>query len=405
MAEERKSGLSRRELVLSSVAGAGALALGVAGSRPAAAQSQKPIKLGYINSLTGSVSSQAEANLNGLKLYFDSINWTAGGRKIELLVEDDQFNPQAGLQKAKKLVESDEVDMVCGVQASNVALALVNYLKSKNMLFVITGAGSSQLTADPYPLLFRTSLSSVQLGQPMAEWGYENLGKEAITVGSDYAGGRDTIADFKAPYLAKGGKLIKEIYPPLGSMDFSPYLLEVRSAAPPLVYCFMPGVEIVRFVQQFIDMGLMQKTALSGFALADSGTINALGKKALGVYTSTIFTDTLDTPEAKAFITAYHDRYKAFPDLYAEYGFAGAHALAEALKTTGGDVADKSKFAQALLAVDFKAPRGRFRFDQATHNPIQDVYICRLAEMPDGRVDNKVISTVKDVRDPGKKKG
>ena len=49
-----------------------------------------------------------------MNLYFDSINWTVAGRKIEIIKEDDQFNPQVGLQKAKKLVESDKVDLVVG---------------------------------------------------------------------------------------------------------------------------------------------------------------------------------------------------------------------------------------------------------------------------------------------------
>ena len=34
-------------------------------------------------------------------MYFDSVNWTIAGRKVELIKEDDQFNPQVGLQKAE----------------------------------------------------------------------------------------------------------------------------------------------------------------------------------------------------------------------------------------------------------------------------------------------------------------
>ena len=122
--------ISRRRLVTGAV-GVGAA---VAFNFPAPAilaQTRAPIRLGVLNSFTGVVAYAAENNLNGMSLYLDSINWTIAGRKIELIKEDDQFNPQVGLQKAKKLVESDNVDLLVGVQASNVALAVLNYAKQK----------------------------------------------------------------------------------------------------------------------------------------------------------------------------------------------------------------------------------------------------------------------------------
>jgi hypothetical protein len=40
--------------------------------------------------------------------------------------------------------------------------------------------------------------------------------------------------------------------------------------------------------------------------------------------------------------------------------------------------------------------------DPATHNPIQDIYICQVVE-GGGKITTKIISTAKDVTDPGKK--
>ena len=226
------------------------------------AQTRAPIRLGILNAFTGVVAYAAENNLNGMTLYFDSINWTIAGRKIELIKEDDQFNPQIGLQKAKKLVESDNVDMVVGVQASSVALAVLNYVKQKKAFYIVTGAGTDAVTWDRYPYLFRTSLSTWQLSEPMAGWVYANLAKEAVTCASDYAGGRDVIAEFKGPFVQKGGKVLKEIYPPLGTTDFSPYLTDIKSINPPVTYNFMPGTDAVRYMQQYDEFGLKEKRRL-----------------------------------------------------------------------------------------------------------------------------------------------
>src|SRR5919109_124497 len=118
--------MSRRHLM----AGAAGTALASTLGAPAIlAQSRAPIKLGNLNSFTGAIAYAAENNLNGMSLYFDSIGWQIAGRKVEIIKEDDQFNPQVGLQKAKKLIESDKVDLLVGIQASNVALAVLNYAK------------------------------------------------------------------------------------------------------------------------------------------------------------------------------------------------------------------------------------------------------------------------------------
>jgi branched-chain amino acid transport system substrate-binding protein len=366
------------------------------------AQTRAPIRLGNLNSFTGAIAYAAENNLNGMNLFFDSVGWTVGGRKIEIIKEDDQFNPQVGLQKAKKLVESDKVDMIVGVQASNVALAVLNYAKQQKAFYVVSGAGTDAITWDRYPYLFRTSISAYQLSTPMANWVYDNLGKEIVTTASDYAGGRDVIAQFKGPYVARGGKVLKEIWPPLGTTDFSPYLIDIKSINPPVTYDFMPGADAIRFIQQYTEFGLKEKMPLTGFTIIDSLTISALGKAALGVISATTYTDTVDNPQSRQFVADYHAKYKALPDIFSDYGYVAARTVYEALKAIDGDASNKDKLAEAMTKVKFDAPRGPFRMDPVTHNPIEDIHICQVVEK-DGKVTSKVITTFKDVQDPGKK--
>ena len=74
-----------------------------------------------------------------------------------------------------------------GIQASNVALAVLNYMKQQKAFYVVSGAGTDAITWDRYPYLFRTSVSAYQLSGPMANYVYDNLGKEIVTTASDYA--------------------------------------------------------------------------------------------------------------------------------------------------------------------------------------------------------------------------
>ena len=393
--------VSRRTFVKSS-AGAGAALASSLAAPALLAQANAPIRIGFLNTFTGGLAYAGQAHSNGANLYFDSVNWTVAGRKIELIKEDDQFNPQVGLQKVKKLVESDNVDLVMGVQASNVALAVLNYMKQQKAFYVVTGAGTDAITWDRYPYLFRTSISTYQLSTPMANYVYDNLGKEVVTTASDYAGGRDVMAQFKGPYLAKGGKVLKEIWPPLGTTDFSAYLTDIKSINPPVTYDFMPGADAVRFIQQYSEFGLKEHAPLTGFTIIDSQTISALGKAAVGVISALTFVDTVDNPEAKKFVTDYRAKFNASPDLFADYAYVGAKVVADAIKAVGGNTSDKDELAEAMTKVQFKAPRGPFRFDPVTHNPIQDIYICQVVEAGD-KITAKILSTSNQVQDPGKK--
>src|SRR3984957_2258540 len=391
--------LSRRKF-LASTAG---VALSSNFAAPAIlAQTRAPIRLGNINTYTGGLAYAGETNFNAASLYFDSINWTIAGRKVEGIKEDDQFNPQIGLQKAKKLVEGDKVDLVFGIQASNVALAVLNYMKQQKAFYVVSGAGTDAITWDRYPYLFRTSISTFQLSTPMANYVYDNLGKEIVTTASDYAGGRDVMAQFKRPYLARGGKVLKEIWPPLNTSDYSAYLTDIKSINPPVTYDFMPGADAVRFIQQYSEFGLKEKMPLTGFTIIDSQTVSALGKAAVGVISALTYVDTVDNPESKEFATNFRAKYKISPDLFADYGYVAAKTLGEALKMTNGDASNKDKLAEVMTKVKFNAPRGRFRMDPETHNPIQDIYMCLVIENG-GRISTKSLSTAKDVQDPGKK--
>src|SRR5262249_41985391 len=159
-------------------------------------------------------------------------------------------------------------------------------------------AGADAITWERIPFLFRPGLSTWQLSTPMGDWVAANVSKDIVLAAADFAAGRDVIRTFKAAFAPKGGKGLKEIYPPLGTGDYSAYLTDILSMGAPAVFAFFTGTDATRFVQQFSELGVKRRTRLTGFtALVDGSTINAQGDSALGVVTSQIYSDTLSTPE------------------------------------------------------------------------------------------------------------
>jgi branched-chain amino acid transport system substrate-binding protein len=383
--------------------GGTAAALAVGLPAPAIlAQTTKPIRIGLLNSFTGVISYSGPHYYAATAQYFDSINWTIAGRKIEVIKEDDQGSSQIGLEKAKKFIESDKVDLVVGPQASNVAMAVLNYAKQAKFFLLVSGAGTSAVTWERMPYLWRSSLSGWQISAMIAKWNYDNHAKETLLAASDYAGGHDVAAEYRAAYKKLGGTITKEIYPPMGMADFSPYLTDIKALNPKLTYDFFVGTDAVRYVKQYKDMGIT--AMMTGFAgLVDPTTFEGQGDAALGVQCGMLYTDTLDNPVNKQFAAEYLERNKGAPDMFAEYGYTAAKVIDEAGKLADGDFSNKDKLAEAMSKVAFNAPRGPFRFDPVTHNPIQDIYICEVQKNPNGRLVNNAIHTYTNVQDPGTK--
>ncbi|MFM1987138.1 MAG: hypothetical protein RJA99_95 [Pseudomonadota bacterium] len=390
------------------IAGAGVLGTGAALGLHAPAllsQTKAPLRIGVLNSFSKIFAALAQGNLNGMQLYFDQIGGSIAGRKIELIREDDEINPQVGLTKIKKLVESDKVDLVTGVQASNVALAIADYVRQSRTFFLCSGAGVSTLSWINIPYLFRSSIASMQPMNALGTWMAENVAKQTVTMASDFAGGRDTIGEFKPDFIKAGGSIIKEIYPPLGTNDFSAYLADVRATNPPAVMAFFAGSDAVRFVKQYAEYGLRGRVKLvgSGF-MVESDVLPAQGRDALGAITALHYADTLDNPENRKFVSEYRARFKEYPSVYAEYGYVAARCIHESLTAIDGNTQDKDKMRGAMLAMRFNAPRGPFRINPITQGPVHNIYIREVAEV-DGRVANKVIATIKDVREPDRRPG
>lgn len=399
--DEQKFDRGRRKFMVGALAAGAAAGVGL-GRRVAWADTSKPVKIGAVITTTGSHAQEGIDNLNGMKLCIDELGGKFGGRPIELIVEDDEFKPQVGLQKTRKLVESDGVDIVVGPLSSAVGLAMSNYIRHTKTIWVISGAGLAALTrAKKGPLIMRTSTSTWQTNAPIGRWAPAHLGKHVMLAASDYAGGHDTMAEFKGPFEEAGGKVAGEVYAPLGTVDFSPYLAKIKEAKPQFVYCFFAGADGLNFIKQYDQFGLKSNIPLSaaGFAVA-SDILKEVGKPSLGIVSCLHYTNTLDNPANKRFVAQFKAKHNELPTFGAEYGYVAARTIAEGLKAAGGETSDKEKLMKALLATSFDAPRGPVKFDPVTHNVIMNEYIRKVA-MVDGRPANVVVETIPNTRDPG----
>src|SRR5260370_42404772 len=91
---------------------------------PAAAQSSKPIKIGFLAPLTGAAAQIGRDMENGFAMYMEEAGHQMAGRKVEVIVEGTAGNPGTAITKFRKFVEGDRVDMVAGETFAHIGYAL-----------------------------------------------------------------------------------------------------------------------------------------------------------------------------------------------------------------------------------------------------------------------------------------
>jgi branched-chain amino acid transport system substrate-binding protein len=387
-----------RRVLLSGVGASAALSFDARRAR-VFAQGAGTIKVGVLNTFSKTPGIFGETALRGIEVYLDEHGGKIADRKVELIREDDEFNPQVALQKLRKLVDSDKVHVVLGPLGSHIATAMAGYMKQAGTPWLITGAGASTLTKLRIPNLYRATLSNWQVAHPMGTWSAAHDVKDVVLIGSDFLAGHEVMDAFKETFTNGGGKVVKEIYPPIGTNDFSAYLSDIGASKTTAVYGFLVGSEAGRFVKQFQQFGLKGKVKLLGFQpLLDSDTFPLQGTSAVGGLSTSIYCETLDTPENKRFVELYAKKSKELPGIMTEAAYTAVRIVDDAAKAVGGKIEDVAAFCEAVGKTNIVAPRGPVNFDPDTHQAIQNVYVREVIEQ-DGKIVNKVIDVVPKVGD------
>jgi branched-chain amino acid transport system substrate-binding protein len=375
----------------------GALVLTLCGVSGASGADTLPVKVGFLLSYTGITPLQAKGVNDGATLAFEEAQNKAGGRSVQILKEDTEFNPTVALTKVRKLVEEQKVSFIVGPVGSAEAMAIRDYVAKQKVVMIIPCAFTRDITSPAKASLniFRTVETTDQANYPMGKWLYDQGKRNVVLVAQDYKAGHDCVDAFRAAFEKAGGKIAKEVYPPVGTMDFASFLAAIDVKGADAVYSFFGGTDAVRFVQQYQEYGLKNRIPLYGYTgIADDPYLESMGDAVLGVYSSTSYTASVNTPANKAFVAAYQKRFKESPSHYSEYGYVAGKMIVAALNATKGNVDDVEKLSKAMAAASSKlqAPSGPLSFDKYNQRVV-NMYVQRV-DKKDGKLVNTIVANL-----------
>ncbi|HLQ31077.1 MAG TPA: ABC transporter substrate-binding protein [Chloroflexota bacterium] len=339
--------------------------------------------MGMLLPYTGPLAQAGIDNQNSFDLYLEQTGGTLGGRKVELVKADDQGSGDVGLTKARQLVESDKVSLVLGGQATPVCYAVTPYVRDQKIPFLaVADCAAQDLTTNPKyasPYLVRTLPTIVQATDPAADWAIKAGFKKAIIMTSDFAPGIQFSDLFSSAFIYRGGAIVQELHPPLGTADMGPYLSQLTQDADLLV-TFEAGADGVKVAQQFNNYVGNRKLQVLDLAsqTTNDGNRTQLGSTINGLVVESAYMEALNTPANQNYLKLYYAKYPNRPPSQENaFGWSGIQFLDEALKKVNGDVSDTQKFLQALYSTTIDSPRGPLKLDEH-HDAIADTFVYQF---------------------------
>jgi branched-chain amino acid transport system substrate-binding protein len=343
-------------------------------TRSAAAEE---LRIGFIAPMTGPFAQIGKDMVNGFEMYMDEVNSDLAGATVKLIVEDDQAKPAVGVLKAEKLIRQDQVHLFTGGVLASTGYALAP-VSTREKVVCIAFPSSDDLTqrdAAKYPYFVRTSFASSQPSHPFGEWACDEGYKKIAAIGADYAFGYEVVGGFQKTFEECGGEIIQKIWPPLGTIDFGPFIPTIKEDAD-AIFTLMVGPMALQFPKQLAAAG-NKRPVIGGGTSYDEFALPSMGDEVIGHVSAFHYSAALDTPENATFVQKYRAKYGKVPDLAAEENYTTAHMIHEVMKETGGKWPGSEQFVKLLAAVKVDAPRGPVSLDDM-RNPVQNIYIRRV---------------------------
>lgn len=393
--------MERRQFLKSTGAVLTASAFGTL-SMPSILRAQNaPIRIGLMAPLSGVVAAGGREIVEGFNMFFEERGNAVAGRAVEIIIEDDAGNPDTSLQKARRLVEQEKVDFLFGNLLANTGLAVANYVKDNGTPYFIPVIAADDLTQRQRirNVIRVAGYTASQMPRPLADWALKQGYKRIATIAQDYSFGHEQCAGFAQVFSEDGGEIVGQLWNPLNTADFSPYIGQLASMDLDAVFAMELGADAARFMKQYSDFGLKGALPLLGAQnFTDQSVIRTLGEECDGIISSAHFAEGSDNPETSKFVEAYSAKYGKMPSLYGFSHYSGALWVGQVIEALGGDISNRDAFIDAVLTSELtNSPLGRpVKFDDFG-NPVYDVYIRKVEKNADGKYWNVPIETYPEV--------
>jgi len=359
------------------------------------ARGEAAIKIGMDNPLTGTYAAFGKSELTGCQLAVDQLNSKNGilGRKIELLFEDSTSGDAgAAVQKARKLIERDNIDFLVGNINSAIAQAIAQVSNEKGVLHIVPGGHTDPITGVNCKWnVFRVCNTTRMEANAVCPLLFKTYGKKWHFITPDYAYGHTVYEGCEVNLKQLGGTVTGNELTPLGTTDFSSYLIKARAANPDVLIVLVAGNDAVNCLKQITQFGINKQIPVAG-TLQELESVDAMPPEArVGIWMFEWYWKQKDVPGIDQFVADIRKRSDGkVPTARTWFGYVTIHAYAQACEKAKS--IEAKAVAKALadmeLPPEITLQPNKVYFRGGDHQLMLSSYIGELVQKGDGDPEN-----------------
>lgn len=341
-------------------------------------QAQEVIRIGEVNSYKAQPAF-LEPYKKGMELAVDEVNAAGGvnGRKLVLITRDDNGNPGDAVRAAEELLSREKVHVLTGSFLSHVGLAMADFANQKKFFFLAGEPLTDKIvwqSGNPYTFRLRPS-TYMQVAMLVPEAAKLKKKRWAL-VYPNYEYGQSAAATFKE--LLKAAQpdveFVAEQAPPLGKVDSGSIVQALADAKPDAVFNVLFGADVAKFVREGNTRGLFKGREVVSLLTGEPEYLDPLKDEAPNGWITTGYPwYGIDTPQHKAFLSAYQAKFKDYPRLGSVVGYSAIKSLADGIRKAKSTDTDKLVAAFKGLQVD--TPFGRITYRAIDHQSTMGAYV------------------------------
>jgi len=359
------------------------------------------VRIGVLTDLSGGYEQNSgNGSVEAAKMAAEEFGGKINGMPIEILAGDHQNKPDVGVSVANRWFDVDKVDAVTDLVNSAVGFAVLDVAKAKNKTVLLTSAGSADFTgkACAPDNSVHWIYDTYQMGKGIG-LAVPTLGKKWFFISADYAFGAALEGAVANAVKAAGGEVVGSVKAPLGTTDFSSFVLQAQASKADVIAMNNGGDDAINSVKAAKEFGLMaggQKIVALGLDSLPAIKSASLDVAQDGMYVTTWYADM--SPDAQAFMKKFIERRKTAPATFHVGTYSAVLNYLKAVQATN------STDPKTVLAQMRKTPvkdaftqAGTLREDGRM---VHDVYLVRIKKPSESKSEwdlQEVIATI-----PGK---
>lgn len=297
-----------------------------------------PVRIGFINSVTGPEAPIAENLTNGVALAVEDLKQQ--GIDVEIIKEDDAGKPELSTAAFEKLASRDKVAGVVGPYSSKCAAAVAKLAPTLSVPLLIPVAAKDEITRDGNVWVFRLSATTKDYATILLDMA-SSLGKpKTIAIVHENTDFGTSGAQAASAYAsAKGMRVVATTPYAPGSADFRTTLTGIKAQNPDLVFMVSYVADAIQVMRQAREIGLTPQAFLgagAGFATQAFAKERDISNY---VFSSTQWTRDVNWPGARTFAERYVKRFGKEPTYHAATAYESMIIMGRTAAKSGGNPA------------------------------------------------------------------